>query len=98
MDTRVEDVRTGLQDEIAVLRGDVAGIAAGLSAGAPAPGGTEPPAPPDAGEQAAASEATETSPDATDTDPDATDTGSDAQSEPPDDPDASAVTPAPPGE
>lgn len=105
MGAGVDDVRTGLQDEIAVLRGYLADIAEGLSAAAPAPGGTEPPAPPDAGEQASASDATETSPDATDTDPDATDTdpgatdtGSGPQSEPPDDPDAPAVTPAPPGE
>lgn len=90
MDARVEDVRTGLQDEIAVLRGDVAGIAEGLSADAPAP--------PDAGEQASASDATETSPDETDTDRDETDTGSGPRSEPPDDPDAPAATPAPPGE
>ena len=90
VDAHVDDVRTAVQGEIAVLRSDVASIAARLPAVAPAPGGTEVPAS-DAGEQALEPDAPEGSPDVQETSPD-------PQPEPAADAGAPVVTPAPPGE
>ena len=86
LDARIDDVRNELQDEIAVLRSDVASIAERLSADEPASGATGPdvvPAP-DAGESTVASDAPEASPD--------------PEPEPPADSDAPAANPAPPRE
>ena len=101
VDGRVDDVRTELQDEIAVLRSDVGGIAERLPAVGPASDVAEPgvASEPDAGEQASEPEAPAASPDAPETRPDAEqETRPDAQPEPPADAGAPEVTPAPPGE
>lgn len=101
VDGRVDDVRTELQDEIAVLRSDVGGIAERLPAVGPASDVAEPgvASEPDAGGQASEPEAPAASPDAPETSPDAEqETRPDAQPEPPADAGAPEVTPAPPGE
>ncbi len=91
VDTRVDDVRTGLRDEIAVLRSDLDSIAARLPGADPAPPATGA----DAGAQAVdpdAPEAASESPDA------APEPAAEPQPEPAADPDASEAAPAPPGE
>ena len=95
VDTRVDDVRTGLRDEIAVLRSDLDSIAARLPGVDPAPPATGADPAPDAGAQAvdpAAPEAASDSPDA------APEPAAEPQPEPAADPDASEAAPAPPGE